>query len=469
MHSVLIRPLRVEDAEVSFKWRNDPDIWRYTGSRPDRVITKEIEYEWIKRVINEPDSYRFAITSDGMYIGNIQITNVNERQDGEYHIFIGEKNYWGKGIAKLATLQLLRFAREHLNLRQLYLYVRLENSRAIKVYEQCGFCHAFDENKMICDLTLLRHPLASVFIMTFNHQAYIEVALESILAQKTDFDYEIVIGEDCSTDGTRNIIENIHTRYPGKFRLLLHEKNIGPVANQLAVLNSCSGNYIAICEGDDYWTDPLKLQKQISFLEDHPDYGLVFGDFISVDLNGTITEKSEFYKQMPIKNNINGFCFNEFFSNKFDIRPATAVFRRDLINEELQNWPEYVYDVWLFQRILFKTKIFKFDEVFAAYRNSPSSITKSISFKRYIQFAAFDNIIYFSERIKYGSHQKETSNFLFKKSAGLLFLSDLPFRIKAKLLIITARLYPGFKTLLQIIGQSIRLKRIIKYNFRRSG
>ena len=310
--------------------------------------------------------------------------------------------------------------------------------------------------------------VTSICMITYNQGAFIETAIQSIIKQKSTYSFELVIGDDCSKDNTKAICIYYQSLYP-YISYRPSDENLGIAKNFFRTLSYCSGRYIAICEGDDYWTDPLRLQKQITFLEDRPDYGLVFGDFVSVDLNGTITEKSEFYKQMPIQNNINGFCFNEFFSNKFDIRPATAVFRRDLINEELQNWPEYVYDVWLFQRILFRAKTYKFDEVFAAYRNTPSSITKSISFKRYIQFAIFDNIVYFSGRIKYGSHQKETRKFLFKKSAGLLFLSALPFRIKVKLLIITTRLYPGFKTLLQLIGQSIRLKRIIKNNFRRSG
>lgn len=305
--------------------------------------------------------------------------------------------------------------------------------------------------------------ITSICMITYNQGAFIETAIQSIVNQKSTYPFELVIGDDYSKDNTKAICSYYQNLYP-YISYRPADENLGIAKNFFRTLSHCNGRYIAICEGDDYWTDPLKLQKQISFLEDHPDYGLVFGDFISVDLKGTIIEKSEFYKQMPIKNSINGFCFNEFFSNKFDIRPATAVFRRDLINEELQNWPEYVYDVWLFQRILFKTKIFKFDEVFAAYRNAPSSITKSDNFRRYIQFAIFDNIVYFSEEAQNSSNRKETRRLLFKKSIGMLFFSDLPSGLKTKLFILSGRLFPGFKTFMQMIGQSKRLKRILKFN-----
>lgn len=310
--------------------------------------------------------------------------------------------------------------------------------------------------------------VTSICMITYNQGAFIETAIQSIIKQKSAYPFELVIGDDCSKDNTKAICiyyQNLHPYI--SYRPT--DENLGIAKNFFRTLSNCTGRYIAICEGDDYWTDPLKLQKQISFLEDHPDYGLVFGDFISVDLNGTITEKSEFYKQMPIKDNINGFCFNEYFSGKFDIRPPTAIFRRDLISEELENWPDHVYDLWLFQRILFRTKTYKFDEVFAAYRNVPSSITKSDSFRKYIQFAAFDNIVYFSKRTESRSNRKETRKLLFKKSIGMLFFSDLPSGLKTNLFIVSARLFPGFVTLMQMISQSRRLKRILKFNLRVSG
>lgn len=275
MYNVLIRPLLVEDAEISFQWRNDPEIWKFTGSRPDRYITYEIEKEWIKNAINETDSFRFAIIVDNKYIGNIQLTNV-DKEKAQYHIFIGEKAFWGKGIGTLATYQLLRFSEERLNLEYIYLFVDSKNSSAIRLYTKCGFKKVSDEIKMIYNLSEKIKPKVSVFMLAYNHEPYINIAIDSILMQKTNFDFDIVIGEDYSIDNTRKIIEKISDNYPGKFKLLFNKRNIGALKNEIAVLKACDGEYIAMCEGDDFWTDPNKLQKQYDFMNAKPEYSLCF-------------------------------------------------------------------------------------------------------------------------------------------------------------------------------------------------
>jgi glycosyltransferase involved in cell wall biosynthesis len=115
-------------------------------------------------------------------------------------------------------------------------------------------------------------PLVSVFMITYNHENFICQALEGILMQQVNFEYEIVLGEDCSTDNTRRLILEYAQKYPNKFKLILHDKNVGAMANEEMVMNSCIGKYIAMCEGDDYWTDPMKLQKQVDFLEMNEEY-----------------------------------------------------------------------------------------------------------------------------------------------------------------------------------------------------
>lgn len=116
----------------------------------------------------------------------------------------------------------------------------------------------------------------SVAMVTYNHERFITQAIEGVLMQQTDFPIELVVGEDCSTDDTRMIVQGYAQRYPQQIRLLLNERNQGPSANFAATLEACRGQYIALCEGDDYWTDPLKLQKQVDFLETHPDCMICF-------------------------------------------------------------------------------------------------------------------------------------------------------------------------------------------------
>lgn len=116
--------------------------------------------------------------------------------------------------------------------------------------------------------------VVSICMITYNHANYIEAAIKSIVEQETNFDYQLVIGDDCSKDGTRTICEQYANQYPQKIKLLPSDKNWGMMPNFIRTLQACSGKYIAICEGDDYWTNPHKLQKQIDFLEQHQDFSL---------------------------------------------------------------------------------------------------------------------------------------------------------------------------------------------------
>jgi glycosyltransferase involved in cell wall biosynthesis len=111
--------------------------------------------------------------------------------------------------------------------------------------------------------------------MTYNHEDYISQAIESALMQKTTFDFEIIIGEDISSDNTRKICRDYANAYPAKIRLLNDKVNFGMVPNFVRTLKQCKGRYIALLEGDDYWIDPLKLQKQMDILENSK-YSLVF-------------------------------------------------------------------------------------------------------------------------------------------------------------------------------------------------
>src|SRR5690606_19880157 len=132
----------------------------------------------------------------------------------------------------------------------------------------------------------VENPLVTVCVQTFQHVSYIQECLEGILKQQTSFPFEILLGEDASTDGTREICLEYAQKHPDKIRLFLHhrENNIKIGGNPSGRFNflynlyAAKGKYIALCEGDDYWTDPMKLQKQVDFLQKNDDYGLVFSD-----------------------------------------------------------------------------------------------------------------------------------------------------------------------------------------------
>src|SRR5438094_537303 len=116
----------------------------------------------------------------------------------------------------------------------------------------------------------------SICMITYNHEKFVAEAIESVLKQKTTFPIELVIGDDKSTDSTPAIIKGYAEKYPGILKVRYNKENAGVVLNTVKTIEECSGKYIAMLEGDDYWTDPLKLQKQVDFLEKNPDFACSF-------------------------------------------------------------------------------------------------------------------------------------------------------------------------------------------------
>jgi glycosyltransferase involved in cell wall biosynthesis len=118
----------------------------------------------------------------------------------------------------------------------------------------------------------------SVLMITYNQEEYIAQAIDSALKQEVDFNYEIVVGDDCSTDSTRTVLLDYQQKHSEIIRLLLHKQNLGfsGKKNFAQTLRACEGKYVAILEGDDYWTSPHKLQTQIDLLDSHPEYALCF-------------------------------------------------------------------------------------------------------------------------------------------------------------------------------------------------
>lgn len=143
---VHIRPLQAEDAYTSVKWRNDPEVFKYTGNRYDHTITIESELKWINRVIANPSDYRCAIIADGQYVGNIYLTDIKNGR-ANYHIFIGEKDVWGKGVARKASESIIEYAFSRLKLSKILLKVRPENERACRLYLSLGFKETGRDNE----------------------------------------------------------------------------------------------------------------------------------------------------------------------------------------------------------------------------------------------------------------------------------------------------------------------------------
>lgn len=119
------------------------------------------------------------------------------------------------------------------------------------------------------NIQMKNKPLVSIWMIAFNHEKYISEAIEGVLMQKTSFPIELIIGEDFSTDNTVSIIKKYVHKYPDLIKARYNEFNMGMIPNTIKTLQECNGKYIALCEGDDFWTDPYKLQKQIEILENN--------------------------------------------------------------------------------------------------------------------------------------------------------------------------------------------------------
>jgi glycosyltransferase involved in cell wall biosynthesis len=136
-------------------------------------------------------------------------------------------------------------------------------------------------------------PVISVCLITYNHVKFIRQAIESVLTQEVSYSWELIIADDFSKDGTRDILLEYKAKYPDRIKLILQEKNVGAAQNWLDLITAPRTQYIAYFEGDDYWTDPLKLQKQVDFLEANPEFVACYHDVMVVDSNGNLLRKSK--------------------------------------------------------------------------------------------------------------------------------------------------------------------------------
>jgi glycosyltransferase involved in cell wall biosynthesis len=137
-------------------------------------------------------------------------------------------------------------------------------------------------------------PLVSICCATYNHEKYLAQTLESFLMQKVSFPIEIIIGEDCSTDRAPQIVRDYAERLPQLVRVITSDTNVGVSQNAFRIRAAARGRYIALCEGDDYWTDPHKLLKQVDFLEQNPEFTISAHWVKNVDGSGELLEKQVF-------------------------------------------------------------------------------------------------------------------------------------------------------------------------------
>ncbi|GAB3224221.1 hypothetical protein GCM10027346_04130 [Hymenobacter seoulensis] len=170
-------------------------------------------------------------------------------------------------------------------------------------------------------------------MITYNHASFISQAIDSVILQKTSFNIEIIIGEDKSTDNTMSIIESYQTKHPDLIKIITSETNVGMGLNFQRAFAACSGEYIAWLEGDDYWTDPDKLQRQVDFLDSHSDFSICFHNMQVI------------YEDSSKPSHLSNLASQKHETNIEDlaklgnyIPSASCVFRRNLVNVFPENF-----------------------------------------------------------------------------------------------------------------------------------
>lgn len=215
----------------------------------------------------------------------------------------------------------------------------------------------------------------SVAMITYNHERFIAQAIESVLAQQSNFDYEVVVGEDCSTDRTREILMDFHRRHPGRIVPLLRDRNLGAMRNFERTITACQGQYVAFLEGDDYWTSSEKLQKQVDFLDAHLDCAICCHRvrFLREAGSENFDVPFEVFPPHPAGQ----YTIEDLLKGNF-LMTCSTVLRRELIGP-LPNWFfEMKLGDWpLFALVVRHKKIELMDDIMAAYRMHRGSMWSS--------------------------------------------------------------------------------------------
>lgn len=245
-------------------------------------------------------------------------------------------------------------------------------------------------------------PLVSICCITYNHEKFIRQALDGFLMQQTYFPFEIIIHDDASTDNTANIIREYETKHPNLFNALYQSTNQKSIyksgMNPRFNYPRAKGKYIALCEGDDYWTDPYKLQKQVDFLETNPDFNICF-----TRANTLMGDKLELHP-IPAISTEGVYTFDDLLEHYNFITTASVVFRK-----KFSTIPEWIYqlpygDMGLYFLVSKNSKIKCLPEITSVYRIHEKGMWSSVNkLKKVETQLKFYQVIY----NQLNSHQKQ--------------------------------------------------------------
>lgn len=221
-------------------------------------------------------------------------------------------------------------------------------------------------------------PIVSICCITYNQENYIEKTINSFLDQVTSFPFEIIIGEDCSTDLTSSIVQDLKNKYPAIITILDNENNLGMMKNFERTLKAARGKYIAFCEGDDYWIDSNKLQEQVNFLDNNNNFSMCFHN-VNI-LNENDSTDFDTYKHLENKS----YSIYEILS-KWTVPTCSVVFKRTVVDKIPFNNKFKVGDNVLFTACSIVGEIFCINKKMGIYRKCEGGITNSLTFNNLIE------------------------------------------------------------------------------------
>lgn len=258
-------------------------------------------------------------------------------------------------------------------------------------------------------------------MIVYNHEQYVREAIESILSQNCNFDYELIISNDASTDKTDDVIQEVLKTHPKreKIRYYNQEKNLGMMPNFLFSLKACKGDYIAMCEGDDYWIDENKLQKDVNFLENEPTYSAITSDTYYLK-NNVLSETYMHTKRIWLNIGKKTEITMTDIVNRYFPHTTSWMFRNEMkYPTDFKNY--IVGDMPLFILIAAKGKIKFINELRSVYRVHTSGAVGSLQKRDEIEVLK-DAAYMFHSLNKYFNRKY---NVIFQKGIYLLFYREL--------------------------------------------
>lgn len=245
--------------------------------------------------------------------------------------------------------------------------------------------HASLNNDLIevSDATrLVKSPLVSVLMVAYNHADYLAHAIEGVISQQCDFSFELIIGEDASSDETMEIALDYQRRYPAIVRIIHSAANVGAGANFQRIVSKARGEYVAFCDGDDYWCATNKLGNEVELIRHDPDVGVVHTDWVRShveDGRWVVAWSNCVHRRVP-RSLLEGDVFSTFHYPKI-LRSCTVLFRRSIVLEcaasELGRKKYKFGDAVLAAYTTSRWKVAYLPEVTAVYRESPNSVLRS--------------------------------------------------------------------------------------------